>query len=233
MTRELFRGEVVEASWGKANPQRGRNYIDQARAFGKAFPIGTTLTIEKFDEWASQLGVLFIPPADTPKNSDTWMAHLQRRHRLRYNLNKASTHPRMETPFVIEALPGSSILEVRSPQLSVSQNNILRRVNSLVVTKKKQLGYLMQSADWSVLPPHEKALAQSVYDDIDCFDQRVSLESSLLDNKLRKLEYRLQAAINRGEIQPQDRGIAGFLGRDEADNPETDVEEIDGTKTEA
>src|SRR5690349_4656093 len=99
MSTELIRSDVsIDRPWGKANPRRGAGHTDTALMFLRDHPVGETLTPEKFDEWAQRLGLLNVPTG-APKQSDAWLAHLQRRHQLRYNINKAATHPRMDTPF--------------------------------------------------------------------------------------------------------------------------------------
>src|ERR1035437_5455392 len=97
---------------GKLNPLRGSGkdnaYHDLGLEFIERFPAGTELFQVKFDEFvdemreceqfrdrADDIGLYTRPGADEPKNSDAYKAFLQRRAELRYNLNKASTTPRM------------------------------------------------------------------------------------------------------------------------------------------
>jgi len=202
---------VEEKPWGKANPLRGINFIDHAIAFGREFPIGTVLSVENFDRWAAGRGLFVLPPKGAPKSGDTWLAHLQRRHQVRHNLCKASAHPRMETPYTIQSLTGHAKFEVMSPEQAVSRNNIIRRLDNLLNTKRKQLNYLMQSADFGILPPEEKAVAESIYDDIEGFSRRVHLETELLDNKLYKLQARIRQSLERGEIRPQNRSFQRLI----------------------
>src|SRR4051812_16127758 len=121
--------DVSAKPWGEANPRRGANYETEAAAFVRAFPVGTTLTAEAFDGWAQDKGLLKVP-ASAKKKSDAWLAHLQRRHQLRYSINTAGTHPRMDTPFIIEAV-GQNIWEVRSPETAIARNQTVERIKSL------------------------------------------------------------------------------------------------------
>lgn len=203
-------GHIDEPSWGRANPARGAGYEDAARAFVVAFPVGSRLTAEEFDEWAQSGGLLPVP-RDADRKSDAWQAHLQRRHQLKYSINKAGSHPRMQpNAFIIETI-AMGTLEVRSPYFAISRSTMLNKIDSLINTKRKQLAYLMQSADWSVLPPHERAMAESLYDDIDMLKQRMDLESEGLAHKFRKLEVKLRKAVESGVVRPANGGIKAIL----------------------
>jgi len=193
-----------EKPWGKANPRRGANYQDDAIAFVNDFPIGTTLSPEAFDDWAQRRGSLNVPTG-APKQSDAWKAYLQRRHELRSGINKAASHPRMDTPFVIESI-GVGLWEVRTPQMAISKTRMLRRIESLCETHHKQLAYLMQSADWSALPIHERIVAESLYDQIDHFREDTERHASRLTCQFAKLEAKLRLAIESGELKPRNGG---------------------------
>jgi hypothetical protein len=198
-----------EKPWGKANPNRGANYIDDAMAFIKQFPIGSKLSPEAFDEWAQKRGALNVPTG-APKQSDAWKAYLQRRHELRYGINRAATHPRMEPPFVIDAI-SFGLWEVRTPQMSISQNKILVGVQSLFNTRRRQLAYLMQSADWSALPVHERIFAENLYDQIDNFREDVERHANRLTLQFSRLESKLRTAIESGEVHCENGGIQRLL----------------------
>lgn len=196
--------------WGEANPRRGANHEIAALAFLRAFPVGTTLTAEAFDEWAQTKGLIKVP-VSVKKKSDAWLAHLQRRHQLRYSINLAGSHPRMENPFVIEAV-GQNIWEVRSPETAIARNQTTKRIESLTQTRRKQLAFLMQSADWSALPPYERIFAESLYDDINAFGETIEQSARQLNNKFQRLEHNLRVAVERGEIQPRNGGIKAIVG---------------------
>lgn len=214
MANELSTG-APEPSYGKANPRRGAGHEDKAIQFVRDFPVGTTLTAEEFDSWAQGHGFV-RPPKSTDKQSDGWQAYLQRRHQLKDGITKASTHPRMDTPFIIETL-AMGVWEVRSPYRAISRTKMFDKIESVAVTRRKQLLYLMQSADWSVLPPHEKAFAESLMDDIDMFRQRLELEAEGLSNKFMKLERKLRKGVEEGQIQIRNGGIKGIIGRPKED----------------
>jgi hypothetical protein len=194
-----------EKKWGQANPRRGATHEDTARSFVTRFPVGTTLSAEEFDEWA-QSAELLKTPVSTRRDTDAWKAHLQRRHELKYSINQAGSHPRMDTPFVIEVV-AQGVWEVRAPQVAISRNKMLDRVESLTKTKRKKLAYLMQSADWSILPPHERAFAEALFDDIEMFQEQLNLSARALSSKFSKLENRLRRAVECGDIKPRNGGI--------------------------
>jgi hypothetical protein len=210
MATELSRVDTItERPWGKANPRRGAGHTSTAVAFLKDHPVGETLSPEAFDEWAQRHGLLNVPTG-APKQSDAWLAHLQRRHQLRYNINKAASHPRMDTPFVIEAV-GRDLWEVRSPHIAITRSDMLQRVETLLVAKRKQLNYLMQSADWSILPPYERVIAEEIYNDIDAFQEDVERQASRLGRRLVRLEHKIRRAVETGEVQPVNGGIKAIL----------------------
>lgn len=196
-----------EPKWGSAHPRRGLNHHDAAAAFLHEFPIGTTLSQEKFGEWAEGHGYVNVPK-DVSRSSDEWLAYLQRRHVLRYNINKAGSHPRMAdsglSPFVIETT-GQNSLEVRSVSVALAKNNSGNRITSLANTKRRQLGQLMQSADWSLLPAQDRAFAEALYDDIDDFGDDIERRSTRLTNKFAKLERKLRQ-LNLQLPPPSDNG---------------------------
>lgn len=203
----------AEESRGMGQHQSGKSYHQIALLFAKAFQIGAELTPEIFDTWAHQNGYLNAPE-NAPKKSDVWLAHLQRRHQLRYNINQAATHPRMyesgAVAFTIDAV-GPAKWEVRAPQIAVTKEDLPGRILSLTKTKRKRLRYLMQSADWNALPPHERLLAETLFDDITRFEQLVDLECNGLSAKFFKLESKLRKAMEVGEIKSANGGIRGFI----------------------
>lgn len=217
MTRELQARSpdpiAPESPWGQANPMRGVNHVDTAIAFLAEFPVGSFLSQDAFDDWAQRHGLLNVPTG-APKRSDAWMAHLQRRHHLRYGINQAGAHPRMETPFVVESVKGNlGQLEVRSPDVAIQKNRFLDRVESLCKTKRQQLAYLMQSADWSSLPPEERLTAEMLHYDIEMFQKQMALQSSCLSEKFDRLELRLRRAVESGELRTRNGGIRGIIDR--------------------
>ncbi len=199
-----------------ANPKRGEPYREAAGAFIATFPIGTKLIAEAFDDWASSCGLLVVP-LDAPRKSDAWQAHLQRRHQLRYNINRAGSHPRMSedghTPFVIETVrrgDGDRVqgqLIVRAPQDALAQTLVIRDVEKLVVTKRKQLRYLRESLDWEALTPEARLSCDMITDEIDAMKRELELKVSILGERLARLEARIRRSVEIGEVVPRNGGI--------------------------
>tara|TARA_R110000868_G_scaffold378645_1_gene644121 strand:+ start:938 stop:1627 length:690 start_codon:yes stop_codon:yes gene_type:complete len=213
--------EEVTPPWGNANPMRGMNFHDVAMAFGHDYPIGTQLSVDAFDTWAASHNYYqHEVPANPERSSDAWLAHLQRRFQLRANLNKAATHPRMNTAvsraYTVDNVSHQT-LQVKSPEVALSTNNMAVRLQSLCGTKRRNLSYLMQSADWSQLPPHEQAVAESLYDDIDKFERDISSNSSWLTEKFTKLELKIRRAIESGKIVSQNGGFQKLLSDNTSD----------------
>ena len=141
-----------------ANPRRGAQYRDDAIEFAKLYPIGSTLTWDEFLDFAIDRGIIAIETLPTEeeaadKQSNAWLAHLQRRHQVRASLNKASAHPAMIPyggAFTIE--PSGGGLVVRSTAQAIAASDAPSRIASLATSKRQKLEYLIQSTDWSQLP---------------------------------------------------------------------------------
>jgi hypothetical protein len=210
---DIEKYDFDERPWGIANPKRGLRYHELALAFVKDHPIGTTLTVEEFDTWAQHRGELNVPTG-APKHSDAWKAHLQRRHELRNKLRTASCHPRMlesgSTPFSLDQITQGA-LEVRKPQDAIVHANIPKKIASLITTKRKQLDYVMQSADWEHIPPHLKERLETIHEDIDAFKENIDLHERHLSQKLVRLQLKLKREIEIGAITPVNHGLQQLL----------------------
>jgi hypothetical protein len=215
-----------QVPWGDANPRRGKTNLELALSFIAAFPIGTRVSSAEFDQWAANEGHLVVPSveASRDKQSDAWKAHLMRRHELRYRINKAGTHPRLadegSTPFTMDTIiPGS--YEVRSPHVAYAQSSMAAKIMSTTHTQKTKLTYLMQSADWSTLPPYERIFAEEIYSEIDGLAEDTITRAGRLNKKMDGLKKRLELSVETGEIKPQNGGISRLLTNDTTEIDET------------
>jgi hypothetical protein len=228
-------GSVETALEHKASSQRGTmRYTQLAVAFVTQFPIGTEVTTAAFDEWLAAHGELTVPPEGTPKNSDAWLGHLQRRHICLNRINKSSTHPRITEygdamPFVLVHQRGLYL--VRAPHDQIVKGEIPLKLVSILDTKRKQLRYLMESADWSLLPAHERFLAEALEDDISLFEQNIRNTADNLGMKFGKLRVKIQNAITSGVIQPRNGGVKRFLESPKEGAAEDLIEEEGATST--
>jgi len=208
---ELF----PDPSWGKANDIRGLQYVDIAVEFIRDFPVGTIFKADEFDVWAQKRGLLNTP-TNAPKKSDAWLAHLQRRHQLKTNINKAAAHPRMQNqgegivPYVIQQVTMGGWI-TQSISSAIGKHDLPKKMVSLFTTKKRQLNYLMQSADWHHLPPFERVLAEELYEDIDELEENVSRKSERITNKYARLESKIKRALENNEIKSVNGGIKALL----------------------
>jgi hypothetical protein len=203
-----------------ASDRRGTSHYTQvACKFVRDYPIGEILSAELLDTWFGKNDLLTVPPIDTPRSGDAWMAHLQRRHLQVKRVNQSSTHPRMRdygsTAFVIVAEGGK--FHVRAPHEAIVQGRLPRKVLSVCKTGRKKLRYLMESADWSALPAYERALAESIEDDIDLFEKHINSSADALTTKLAKLDRKIRQSMVAGELPKNSDGIGKFLSppRDE------------------
>lgn len=213
----LTRSNVGELDIKPANRLRGKSFHEHAVAFSEAFPIGEALTPEKFDAWAHANGYLNVP-FGVSKQSDVWLAHLQRRHQLRYSINKAAMHPRLReegrVPFIIEHA-GTNLWEVRDAVDAINQDATAKKLARLAVVQRRKLLYLQQSEDFVQLPPYLRMAVTDISADIDSALQKTALEAKDLERRIARITDRVRAAIEAGEITPGNGGIAGLL--DESD----------------
>lgn len=204
-----------------ANARRGAEYRDDAIAFAQLYPVGVTLTWDEFLDFAIGRGIIDSASLPTEgeaadKQSNAWLAHLQRRHQIRSKLNKASAHPKLIPhggAFIIE--PSGGGLVVRSTTQALAENDAPRRIASLATSKRRKLEYLIQSTDWSQLPPHERGLAEVLRDDISDWVDMVNLRAEQLERKFTNLGHQLNKLVELGEVQPQNGGIAKLLSSDD------------------
>jgi len=232
MTTDRLATEIAESLGASRNPvkaankRRGAEYRDDAIEFAKQYPIGSTLTWDEFTQFSIDQGIIDVASLPTEeeaadKQSNAWLAHLQRRHQVRTSLNKASAHPAMIPyggAFVIE--PSGGGLVVRSTAQAMAANDAPRRIASLATSKRQKLEYLIQSTDWSQLPAHERGLAEAVRRDIDDWVEVVNLQATQLERKFVDLGHHLNKLVAIGQVQATNGGITGLLsnGEDDAHN---------------
>jgi hypothetical protein len=206
--------------WGEANARRGTPAMTEAAVrFVQAFPLGSDLTPEQFDAWSQANGYLTVP-VGADKQSDAWKAFLQRRHEFRYKMNLAAAHPRLRefgaTPFSLEAVRLGR-WEVRAPHDAALKNDVARRVDGLVTTKRRRLSYLLQSADYSALPAYERMAAEMLHEDIAAFHSTIHHQSGLLESKFLKLQAKLKQAIESGNLVPRNHGIKALIAPEQTE----------------
>ena len=212
--------------WPEANQLRGATHEDKAMKFIRDFPIGSEFTSDAFDHWAHRNGYLQVPynaanssgdPIYSGELSDgAWVGHLHERNNLKNQINRASTHPRIGergvTPFKIVVVShggpgGGTTWGTLSAEDAIAKDDTPAAIQKLVGTRRKHLEYLMQSADWASLPSGERLVAEALYEDIESYEERVSMESRQLNKKFEKLRSRLAAALESGEVVASNGGI--------------------------
>jgi hypothetical protein len=209
-----------------ANKLRGAAYRDSAIEFSKLYPAGSTLTWDQLLQFALSQNLIDVGSLPTEedaadKQSNSWLAHLQRRHQVRSKLNKASSHPAMIPyggAFTIE--PSGGGLVVRTAAQAIAASDAPTRIASLATSKRQKLEYLIQSTDWSQLPPHERGLAEAVRRDIDDWVEVVNLQAKQLERKFIDLGHHLNKLVAIGEVQSRNGGIKGLLSNGSDDDTE-------------
>jgi len=205
----LFEDYGNDPKWGKASNRRG-THIQLAIAFVNRFPVGSTLSVEDFDQWTWDNGHLPMPSAHTPKKSNEWLAHLQRRHVLRHKINMAGAHPRLasigSTPFIMEHI-GNQKYEVRAPHMAIATNRIDPHLNRA----RKKVAYLMQSSDWQRLSDLDRKFAEEIFYETEEYVDEVTRKATALNAKFKRFENFLRSRVEQGLIAPVNGGIRHLL----------------------
>jgi len=195
--------------WLEANPRRGMSHAAMARAFVKTFPVGTALTIDQFDAWVAEQGLLTAPSAEArnDRQSNERKAHLMRRHEQKMLLNKAGAHPRMNggdsTPFfIVKSVDGPGKYLVRSPEDEAFRGRLAHKIQSITVNYRKWLDYQLQAPDYLTLPPEVKSSIEQVHLSIEDFGVRTNVDAGLLIKRLEGLKARLEQ-IGYRPVTPQ------------------------------
>jgi hypothetical protein len=186
-------------SRGMARDESGKAYTQHAVDFIREFPIGSFLLRETLDEWFDTAGLLEVPPEDTPKDSNEWYGHVQRRHRVCGKFNAASIHPRLfeygVEPYVLAAVREG--YEVSTPASEIINGKIAKKFKTITETKRQQLLTLMQATDWTKVPFQTRQLALNVYLDIEAFAQATKTGADLIGHKLSNLHKTVQKVLGR------------------------------------
>jgi hypothetical protein len=207
-TKNLTTTMVESQSVKPAHRQRGKRFDAHARDFIARFPHGTTLSQDEFCHWAAERGLMpYVATPEFPngRRTDYWKANLMRRHEVRYNLNKAGTHPRMnhgENPlaFSLDSVTGNT-LEVRFPHVSYAENKLASAVTSLVAHKRKGLKYLLESADFSRLSVPDQTRITLLDEDIGAFEDRLAYEAKTLNQRVAVVRNTLRHLSEQGESE--------------------------------
>jgi hypothetical protein len=229
---EVLPAEQKERTFAEklvANPIRGKTFHDLAVAFVTEFPINTKLTTEQFDAWsdkmkdgafkddAEKLG-LFATPNDMPANSIEWRAHITDRNNLRYNIKKASEHPRMydrgSAAFTIR-IPAKDTLVVTTPETAIGEFNLRKAVEDLFEKKKQQLLYLQQSVDYKALGNDLKYECERVTDEIERLEHDLKTDIQYTEKAVNRFRDQVARKVQIGAVTPQNGAIDQLIKSDD------------------
>lgn len=218
-TRDMF-SDPEDGPSGASDRRGTARFTEVAKVLIQKYPVGEILSATLMDQWLHDQELLIVPPEGTPKNSDQWLGHLQRRHIVIGRINRSSTHPRMRDQgsvcFVIVARGGKFL--IKAPQEVILEGELPKKLQSVCVTGRKHLRFLMESADWPSLAAHEKAIAEAIDDDFDLFEEHIASSTKMLAKKLGKLQTKIKRALMAGEIVSTDGGINKFLSAPPEEN---------------
>jgi hypothetical protein len=205
------------APWGKANPRKGKAHLDSSLKFIARFPIGTTLSADEFDVWAHDEKLLAVP-FGCPTTSDAWKVHVAKRQTRRCRINVSGVHPRLlhegATPFVID-WQGRDLYEVNSPETSLLLVGAYPKFVQTLQSKRSQIARLYQGVDFNRLPPHHRAYAEQMYEDVDALADAFTSQIGLITQRFAKFKGRVERYLI--EAGPKQIGTGDG---DETDNTE-------------
>ena len=217
---------------GKANPSRGENYRAHAVMFGKAHPVGSDpIQMGAFDAFIIEhMGV--IPPASLDRSSDGWLAFLQRRQIAKQNLNRAAAHPRMRdhgmAPYYISVF-GHGMLRVLPAVEAIASDNSANKIQSLVVSRKRRVDYLLQSVDFGELPPSMQIKAALLDKAMRYYIKDQETAADRLNEAYEELRGGVTALIASNSVTPTNGGIAAIIDETNDDtDDDADDESADG-----
>jgi hypothetical protein len=194
-----------DPTWGSAHPMRGMEYHDMANAFTEKYPVGSQLSQDAFAAFVNEYDLsrrrngentpTLLPQEVGPPGTPEGYYFSQRCNTIRIAMNKASAHPRMGPEAYVVSSTGHGMLEVRSVVEAIEKSISSKRVETYLDTQQRSLMYLMQSTDWSRLPPHVKMFLENYYHAYDDFKQETALRRQNIGKQhlnllqeLRKLE---------------------------------------------
>ena len=199
-----------------SNPIKGAKFRDHAVEFSKQWAIGSKLTWEEFSNWAQEQGLLdSVPEEGSDKQSDEWLAYLQRRHQVRMNINKAAEHSDMigrGGAYSVVASGGALLVKSAASALATAKS--ADRIAQLATTKRKQLEHLYQSTDWSQIPSHEMAMAEGLMIDLTNWIEVINLQAKQHETKFSLLQGKIRKLVENGTLLPSSDEISGFIGCD-------------------
>lgn len=186
---------------------------DAALLFGRMYPLGSSITVKEFDEFAIKYCGI-APPTNTEKGSEGWLAFMQRRHQTKSEINNAASHPRMirhgARPFIIEQGKGA-MLVVREPHEAIIHSNVASKVGSVIDNQYTKLRYLMESIDFGLLPPETKGQVRALVEHIDDYKAQMDFSTSQLSKKFYALGSEIRHYVKIGAITPKNGAIAALL----------------------
>jgi hypothetical protein len=170
-------------------PKRERfrepKHLSDAIALADTFPINTPFTVEEFDLWASTRNRYAIPQ-DSDKQGDAWKATLQRRHELIQGINRASETQDMLSHGGAYALVNErgGKLQRISPEQHIAHPSLsMRKLKSLLTTKRAQLEHALRAEDFTAKHPYVKALYVKLYRQIENFETHIKGQVEVLDTE--------------------------------------------------
>ena len=188
---------------GQANKLRGQRYATLAQEFLDTFPKGTQVLMAEFDAWCEAHG-LYVNQSGQPKDSDAWMAMLHRRGIWLKRLNKAAAHPRRheENGGAYFIQHEGQHLAIVEPSVAIGKHKLAQRIDSLMVTQRIQFRHLIESQDWTQVPPILQSLITMHDQQIDNFEDNIHGQARGLEKGSRLLIREIKRLAEAGTIGP-------------------------------
>lgn len=179
---ESFNGQPPP--WAsKRERLREPKHLSDAISLADTFPINIPFTVEEFDLWASTRNRYTIPQ-DGDKQGDAWKATLQRRHELIQGINRASETSDMRSHGGAYALVnerGGKLQRISPGQHMAHPSLSMRKLKSLLTTKRAQLEHALRAEDFTGKHPYVKTLYIKLYRQIENFEIHIRGQVEVLD----------------------------------------------------
>jgi hypothetical protein len=179
------------------------SYYRHAITLLQTFKLDSIITHGDFDKWAIKCGIL-KPPSSTEQGSDGWLAHIQRRHQVRYAINNAASNLRMREeagvePYVIERV-GTDQYHIRRLHIAVLLNKATERVQSYMMNKQILFEDMVNVMDWSQISPYIKMNAEYQIQDLETISRMTTTMLEIHDQKCARFIDQLVKMMNDGRI---------------------------------
>lgn len=216
------------------NPIRGEALRGKAIGLANTFGFNMPFSWQSFAAWGIDEDLLDDPTNQSSaptidrvtafyngvgiKSTPEWKAHVNERNALKQRLENASVHSDMQSgpgAFSIRIHQAGHSLTLVPVMEALVENQATNKVTNLVLDHRMKLARLIQSADWSVLPAHERIFAEELFGAIDDYAASIRDGGFRLNNRFIRLKSRLDSSMRSGELVPANGALKALVYGDD------------------